>query len=318
MTISKSFLKVVFLLALIVSGVFIQWQNPASAASLGGLVPCGTSYSSDKVCTLCHLVLGVQGLVQWGLKVMTYIALAVITAMGILYIMSGVDTDLAKTAKGGIKASLTGFVLMLGGWVIINFIITSLAPSIGAEKGGNWYTFVCSTKSSTGAGNYTSTTSGGTAVPGGGSLSCGQGACAQRPEIANAVKNNSSGVEPNIIMAMIQAGEGCNKKKSPAGACGYGQTMHASGAMIRPWCGIPGTPEQTCASVQNDLQLDINCAAKLIGKDGSMQKCLKEGGVKLLAACYNRGRGNALKGQCGEGSPPYCQRVESYYNSCKK
>jgi hypothetical protein len=148
-----------FSLGLVLAASVAFAALPADTYAAGtGLVPCGTSYSADKVCTLCHLVLGVQGVIQWGMKVMTFIALAVITAMGILYVVSAGDKGMMGTAKSGIKASLIGFALMLGGWLIINFIITSLAPNLGVEKGGNWYTFKCSTYSKTGGGAYSSPT----------------------------------------------------------------------------------------------------------------------------------------------------------------
>jgi hypothetical protein len=114
-------------------------------------------------------------------------------------------------------------------------------------------------------------------------------------------------------MSIIDAGEGCNNGKSPAGACGYSQVMPAYRKSV---CGLVGTNEQTCAAMQNDLQLDINCGAKFIKNDGAFKSCFTDGGIKLLSACYNRGASAARNGDCGEGSPPYCQRVETYYKSC--
>jgi hypothetical protein len=298
-----------FSLGLVLAASVAFAALPADTYAAGtGLVPCGTSYSADKVCTLCHLVLGVQGVIQWGMRVMTFIALAVITAMGILYIVSAGDKGMMGTAKGGIKASLIGFALMLGGWLIINFIITSLAPNLGVEKGGNWYTFKCSTYSKTGGGAYSGT---GT-VPVGdpGDLTCSSGSCAKKTEVVEAVKRNASGVDPNLVMAIIDGGEGCNKSKSPAGACGYSQVIDGPKYYLRSKvCGIPGGPTQTCTAIQSNLQIDINCGSKLI-KDDFMRRCGTD--VRSVASCYNTGN----KNKCGKRN--YCERVASYYNSCPK
>jgi hypothetical protein len=139
---------------------------PAEAA----LVPCGTK-ENPSACTLCHLVVGINGIIQWGLGVMTVIAIVVIVAMAILYIVSAGDGEKTKTAKKGITTSLVGFALMLAAWIIVNTIITILAPNIGVEKGANWWTFQCGTGSSTGYGLYSnlasSTPSTGTGGSGG-------------------------------------------------------------------------------------------------------------------------------------------------------
>ena len=113
-------------------------------------------------------------------------------------------------------------------------------------------------------------------------------------------------------MALIDGGEGCNKSKSSAGACGYSQVVPK---YRRTVCGLQGTDAETCAAVQNNLQLDINCGATFVATDEPFKKCYAEGGVRLLAACYNAGRTAAKNGSCGERN--YCQRVETYYNSCK-
>ena len=122
---------------------------PAHAA----LVPCGRSTGTAAEmapCTVCHLVLGGKGLIDWGLRVMTYIAIAVIVAMAILYIVSTGDEGLMGTAKGGIKAAFIGFIIMLGAWLIVNTILTLFGAKIvgsGFTRAANSFNFSCNTVS---------------------------------------------------------------------------------------------------------------------------------------------------------------------------
>ena len=120
------------------------------------LVPCGrtpgpnVSAAETAPCTVCHLVLGGKGLIDWGLRVMTYIAIAVIVAMAILYIVSTGDEGLMGTAKGGIKAAFIGFIIMLGAWLIVNTILTLFGAKIvgsGFTRAANSFNFSCNTVS---------------------------------------------------------------------------------------------------------------------------------------------------------------------------
>lgn len=107
---------------------------PVKDARAAGLVPCGqtendesTTRNETDVCTLCHLIIGVNDLITWGRNVMTIIAIVVITAMGILYIVSLGNPALMETAKKGIFGALIGVGLMLGAWLIVNVTLTVLA-----------------------------------------------------------------------------------------------------------------------------------------------------------------------------------------------
>ncbi|MDD5083927.1 MAG: pilin [Candidatus Moranbacteria bacterium] len=271
-----------------------------NATDAAGLVPCGTDNNSP--CTLCHLVVGIKSLIDWGFGVMTFFAIAVIVAMGIVYIVSAGNPSMTTTAKNGIKAALIGFLIMLGSWVIVNFFMLTLANN-GVGRATSWNTFTCDTATKTQQINQTPATPGSVT---GGTLSCTTGTCATNSQVSAAVRNNASGLNPNILMSIIDGGEGCNKASSPAGACGYSQVMPAYRKSV---CGLTGTDADTCAAMQNDLQLDINCGAKFIATDFAV-RCGPS--ITTIASCYNTGNRN----NCGEGSPPYCQRVTSYYNSC--
>lgn len=150
-----------------------------SASVGGGLVPCGNSGSP---CTLCHLFLLVKNIFDWIFRVMVYIGFAVLVAMGILYIVSVGNTQLIGMAKKGIWASLTGFAVVLLGWVAINVVLMVLADgtlasgtaTFSIKTNGSWFEFNCDTTSKylTGASGTTSGTPGGTTGGGPGNGTC--------------------------------------------------------------------------------------------------------------------------------------------------
>src|SRR3989344_3352561 len=122
---------------------------PASAA---GLVICGQNQDDSatgdidesKPCTVCHFILMGEKVVDWLMQMMIIIAIVVITAMGILYIVSAGDAGMIKTAKGGLTAALVGFALMLGGWLIVNTTLFFLAGSfVAGFSSSGTFTFTC-------------------------------------------------------------------------------------------------------------------------------------------------------------------------------
>jgi len=165
--------------------------TPASATCSGsnpGLIPCGrscdnpaTPENETDICTLCHLFLLMRNITSWIFMVMTYIAFAVLVAMGILYIVSAGNTQMITLAKGGIKAALYGFAIVLLGWVAINVILMVLADgALGTDTAtfsfktnGSWFTYSCNSKS-----KYVRTGIGGATTPAGTAASCDKTKCA--------------------------------------------------------------------------------------------------------------------------------------------
>lgn len=138
----------VFLLALALSPLFFA-PLPANAA----LVPCGTS-AHPEPCTLCHILLGGKGIIDWGMSIMVVVGLALIMIAGIMYIVSVGNSGMMTKAKDAIKTVLIGVTLVLCGWLIVNTIIGVLASDtmgIGVQK-QNWYTFTCDSKSTANTG----------------------------------------------------------------------------------------------------------------------------------------------------------------------
>lgn len=127
----------------------LAFSNGASAA----LVSCGlTSESADR-CTLCHLLIGIRDIIDFGRSILVVAAIVAIVAGGIMYIVSAGDSKMMESAKGIIKQALWGILIVLCAWVIINtilfFITSKLYDTTGAPGSeifmgiANWSTFNC-------------------------------------------------------------------------------------------------------------------------------------------------------------------------------
>jgi hypothetical protein len=140
--------------------LFLGFYYPAFAV---GIVPCGLS--SNDPCTLCHLIVGIKNLMDWGMAILITISVTAIALGGITYVVSSGDPELTKKAKGFVTSAVIGFSLMLGAWLIINTTLWLFAAKgdLGLGEGKNWYTFTCSTTSSS-TGTTTSVASAETAT----------------------------------------------------------------------------------------------------------------------------------------------------------
>jgi hypothetical protein len=134
---------------------------PPVSGDSPSLVPCGrsiddtgTAIVETNPCTICHVVVGGQRIISWGLKIMAVIAITVLFAMAVLYVVSAGDQGRMQTAKGGIWAALIGFTVMLSAWLIVNTVLSILAdtdPTSGKPlsdlvQNGN-FSFTCDTSS---------------------------------------------------------------------------------------------------------------------------------------------------------------------------
>jgi len=118
--------------------------TPTSNYVEGGLVPCG---GPDNPCTLCHFVIGFQNLINFMLDLAVVVGLVGIFASGVLYILSAGDEKMMGSAKSALTATLIGFAIVLGAWLIVNVVLWTFSANLNMEAGGNWYTLECSTTS---------------------------------------------------------------------------------------------------------------------------------------------------------------------------
>jgi hypothetical protein len=158
------------------------------------------------------------------------VAVAIIVAMGALYIFSGVSTDAKKMSKAGITAVFTGLVLMLSAWLIVSTILRFMANDqfvqggtgfIGLMAGDGVYGLQCSTDSDAGSARLTA----GSVTGGAGSFAGGAAGSGKCAPIQNA--GNPCSVE--------------NLKKNPCwAALGDAVIAQASGICNAESQGIPG------------------------------------------------------------------------------
>lgn len=139
----------IFFLAITFSAVFTDSVS-AQSGGAAGLIPCGNGSDSANRCTLCHLVLGFQGLISYGFKIFVVLALLMLVVGGVLYIISAGDKGLIDTAKGIMKNTLYGFVFVLLAWLIVNYTIFLLGANVGVDHDSTktWNNFTCSTSTS--------------------------------------------------------------------------------------------------------------------------------------------------------------------------
>lgn len=292
---------------LLVSFIFLTALSP-QRANAAGLVPCGTG--NNPPCTLCHLVVGVKGIMDWGMNVMTFFAIAIIVAMAIVYIVSAGNSGMMTTAKTGIKTTLIGFAIMLGSWVIVNFFMLTLANN-GIGHATSWNTFTCDTTSTTNQVNQTTPPTGGATsgsstaacedvtaakqrLSGGGTVCNGAGSCKSCDTSPyNALIQSASskyGISDKFIRAIIARESSCNTNASKSESngtksCGLMQVNTAASGY-------------TCAQLQN-ASTGIDEGTKILAQAYNSAQSLKSqyGNTvtmyELAAAIHNAGAGQS-------------------------
>lgn len=268
------------------------------------LVPCGRNagtVAEMAPCTLCHIIIGGKGIIDWGLGIMTVVAIAVIVAMAIFYIVSIGNEGMMSTAKSGIKASLVGFAVILSAWLIVNVVLTLLVNNdfLSGIKQGSMFTFTCDTTSSTVTNGTTGTGATGTEGATGGSLPVG--CTAYQSDFATA--SDVSGVPANLLQSIASAESSCDPNKtSSTGSCGLMQLTPATvGVSCQDLKDDPKKSIQLAANYLKTLQgnlnaynetFDIGNSFALSGSTVTVQSANYDGGNDDLIASYNAGSGN--------------------------
>jgi hypothetical protein len=141
--------KSVFILGVVIAAFFLQVNfNFVKAAGPttttgSGLVACGKD--ADHMCTLCDIIVTINTIIQYLMKISIGVALAVFTAAGIMYISSAGGSKMIEMAKSAMKNATIGFIVVLAAYLIIDAVVLK---SIGAQKDLNigvtsWGTFDC-------------------------------------------------------------------------------------------------------------------------------------------------------------------------------
>lgn len=132
-----------FLLIMVFFFFLFLAVSPLSAGA-AGIVPCGGT--SEPKCSLCHLIIGIDNIIDFGFKILIGVALLGIMVAGIMYIVSTGNDQAMGKAKEMLKQILTGFVIVIGAWLLINTAMWVLGSSgdLGIGVDG-WSEFSCDT-----------------------------------------------------------------------------------------------------------------------------------------------------------------------------
>ncbi len=124
----------------------------------GPLVPCGrqadcpdsegNQHDETQVCTLCHLLILIKNVFDLILSLLIIVSLVMITAGGVIYVVSSGNANLKTVAKNLITKTLVGFGLFLLSWLIVLTVLHFLSTNTQMLGGGsNWFEFECQTQS---------------------------------------------------------------------------------------------------------------------------------------------------------------------------
>ncbi len=124
-----------------ITGVCVAGTNVC-----GGLIPCGrmaddpttTGYREDDDCILCHLILMVQLIIDFLVKIAAVIAAFFLAIAGFMYILSSGKPELLSLAKTIFKTTLMGFALIFIAWIMVETILTMFG-FIDPLGDGNWH-----------------------------------------------------------------------------------------------------------------------------------------------------------------------------------
>ncbi|MFA6047408.1 MAG: pilin [Parcubacteria group bacterium] len=211
----------------------------SSTASTGGIVPCGKS--GGKPCTICHLIQGIQNLVNWGKSILITVAIVGIVIAGLIYMMSSGSEAMITTAKNCFKASIVGFAITLAAWLAINTILLTILTASSNEVGtvvGKWNVITCDTTSS-------ATTSSGTS-----GTSSGQTASQIASNLADCKKECSSSSKTSTELTTCNAKCESDAKTAASSSSGTGNSSVVSAAqqMKTDGCAYSQTLRNDCAT----------------------------------------------------------------------
>jgi hypothetical protein len=293
----------------------------------------------------------VKAIYTYAVAAVGIVAAVVMMIGGLMWITAGGNASSISEAKSMITASLTGLVLVLTSYLILDQVnpsLVNLSNNISQISG-----ITNQTVAPTCTWSHAAWAEGDTDLilpaPNGkisqGLEKCGPNyqvddgnggyedrsshccctAAAQNPIAGSAQltcgSNQCSQVDTYIQSAAATYGVDANIIKAIiVGGEGCSANKSPAGAcgygqempQIRKWCGAEGTDAETCQQFQEDPQFSIDCTASLISQ-GQGSQC--KASVNFIARCYNTGN-IALCGNPGEDT--YCTRVQSFYDSCQQ
>jgi hypothetical protein len=298
--------------------------NEAGQDSTQGapLIQCGGN--GQATCTLCHFFILLRDIFNLALQLLASLAILSIIIGGVYILLSGVSSSMFSQGVEIIRNAVIGIVLTGISFVALNTLLVILGFQSASFQNsftieGAFFRIECdsadyfrdrgpapreigdNSPSNGGGGN-------------GGTVTCSTGRCANNAQLRAAIQNNKYNIEANLLLALFEAGEGCNPAVRQTCvtrgyadrdcSCGYSQCTPDN---RRRSTGI-SDPKASCDYIRSNLQADVDCAARLINQNKGMCGL----SVRNVASCYNSGRPN----NCPNTTKRYCDRVENYYKTC--
>jgi len=107
-----------------------------------GLVPCGTEGCP---CTLCHLFLMFQGIVNFFLfNIVPIVAVLMLVIGGFLFFFASGSPAALSRAKSTITSAVIGLIIIYTAWLIINTFFVIIGVESWTNLAGGWFTITCS------------------------------------------------------------------------------------------------------------------------------------------------------------------------------
>ncbi len=280
-----------------------------------GLVKCGVS----RDCTICDIFILIRDVFNFALGLLASLAVLSVVIGGVYILTSAGNPGAVSTGYGIITNAVIGLLLVMASFLLFSFLLVGLGfqeqnfSAVLTFQPGKIFEVKCDTASTF---NDNGGNGGGAATTNRGPVTCKNSQClAKNPQLKDQIEKSAAkyGIESNLLLAIIDEGEGCNPSTTAACSRSYSDSDCSAGftqctPLIRAkFTGI-SDPKASLDKIKSDLSTDIDCGAWLIKQNAGVCPLSD---VRKVASCYNAG----LSGACGTRN--YCQRVSSYYNGCK-
>jgi Type IV secretion system pilin len=126
-------------LFVLISFIFIMSPTLVTAA---GLVPCG-GIGEHPCDTFCYVILLIKNIANWLVIIFGIVAAITIMVAGLRLVLSVGDAAAKTSARRLITTALFGYILILGGWIIVGTFLNFLVPGSSYLA---WSTIECEKK----------------------------------------------------------------------------------------------------------------------------------------------------------------------------
>jgi len=106
-----------------------------------GLVPCGGP--GESACNTCHLLVLVQNVLEFALKMAFLVIIGFIVYGGFRWIFSLGKEENLKAGRQIITNAIIGLIIILTAWIIVNTVFWAIKQMGGDDYTGTWFHIEC-------------------------------------------------------------------------------------------------------------------------------------------------------------------------------